>query len=973
MSNSPKISFPMRLRVQLQQHWFAFLALLTFACLVIGIGLNLEADSDKTAAGGASSNQIVSLDSEMQPEQITVHGNNKQTESQNLDGVEELTNSPVAVSPDKTQLVVDNRASDNDPTADKPRPAIDYRPAPLPTDDFIDEDARRKADAVLEALTKRVERLDEGGKWLDAYGGESGQKIRTLLQNARDEKQPDQAMKIIKQAGQLLEESLPDMYRAEIEGRLAGRTTAQTLAEVLSLRNRHSDDSMSPQLDAAAEKFTPEQWLELAASQLENASPEESGFVDAWLPIASAWRLVGNEAEVREALRRARLALPRTARVERLINSTIDLCLHDDFNPAHAEPLIAEAGKQCQQVANLQSRCFYYADLAGLAAKLNLHSLSSQLLAKSLAIVRQNKGSSEWMLTLQIKAAAWSESPQTILASCRKLAQQNHPKVGMIVQGYGYAAVAAARQQDLHQYTRAVFQAETALAPRRFRDSPNFLHALPLVEAHLLKRRWRAAVIMANNIPDPGVRASILFRLLRDAPQEVHSPHLDELLRKFADRRWASAAMSGYSEHRVRSGESLLDVVAWAQTLPEVSHRAAAYAGLARIAGRTLSKPETPADGVAPVVKPNINDFASLIEQAEQDTTSLQDPIEAALAWLRIARTQNLLGRTVGYRQAVTHIDDHLFNAWKGVWESRPPVKRSYNGGYIDSNKRHRKDEERTIEAILDCQRRLSKMQADLGDAKGAMDTCLNLAQNAGFLSATSTTADQNFYHLMAIAHRLESETGVSPDVLIHYKEQPKAYGRALIAAWSGDLPQLEREIRQIQDKYNKGTLTRAYAELAILHAQRGELDAYRQARRSALSQISQGKGPTPMKFLLAEADAQAGEFAMANDNLVSGYVQWYGDANRPRSQLAIALARAGKWGQATKHAKVIDAMHPGYRGEAWEAIAQARYRDASVSRESLVAWARSIAANDGHLPIPSSESVGALCGLALAAAEEQQ
>ena len=41
-----------------------------------------------------------------------------------------------------------------------------------------------------------------------------------------------------------------------------------------------------------------------------------------------------------------------------------------------------------------------------------------------------------------------------------------------------------------------------------------------------LHRRWRAAVIVANNIPDPYVRASLLFRIMKDAPQEIRTRNL---------------------------------------------------------------------------------------------------------------------------------------------------------------------------------------------------------------------------------------------------------------------------------------------------------------------------------------------------------------------------------------------------------------------------------------------------------------
>ena len=92
--------------------------------------------------------------------------------------------------------------------------------------------------------------------------------------------------------------------------------------------------------DDSASSVPRETWLTMAADELRNAAPDDAGFAEGWMPIADAWQLVGNDAEARDAIRSAREALPRMTLVERVIESTIDLCQHESFDPAFSERLI---------------------------------------------------------------------------------------------------------------------------------------------------------------------------------------------------------------------------------------------------------------------------------------------------------------------------------------------------------------------------------------------------------------------------------------------------------------------------------------------------------------------------------------------------------------------------------------------------------------------------------------------------------
>jgi len=65
-------------------------------------------------------------------------------------------------------------------------------------------------------------------------------------------------------------------------------------------------------------------------------------------------------------------------------------------------------------------------------------------------------------------------------------------------------------------------------------------------------------------------------------------------------------------------------------------------------------------------------------------------------------------------------------------------VKKSYNGGYVDADDRHKAKERQTITMIITALCRLSELQADMGDASGAMDTCLGIATAANAVTGSA-------------------------------------------------------------------------------------------------------------------------------------------------------------------------------------------------------------------------------------------
>lgn len=845
------------------------------------------------------------------------------------------------------------------------------RLSPIPEAATPDPKLLRAAERIKSQLERRIERLDAGDGRLTKFGGAKWESTRKLADSALNADDPVVATEAAEQALGQLDALVPDLDYAEFIEQTRGKEPRAILTALVKFRSSHPDHPRLNELEQSLTRLSREKWLAMASKELKEASPDDAGFSEGWLPLASAWQLVGNDAEAREAIRQAIEALPRMTLPERVIESTIEICQHESFGRSAAQQLIENAATMCEQVSEKWTRGIYFANLSGLASKLELESLAKTLLERSLSpdnMTVEFGVTQKLILTQQARAASWTESPETVLALCAKLEKLNYPKAVINANAYGHAAIAAARHNDRTQFFKAMLLTENALAPVRVYDYPNYLYAVRLAEANILQRRWRAAVIIANNIPDPYIRSSLLFRIMKDAPQEIRARNLPDLIEKFADQRWAALACAGHAEHRIRAGENLLSVAEWTQSLPLASQRAAAFAGIARSVG-TTTVPEGTRDDEQFVVPVDINDSDSVMAKAERITHMIQEPLDAAFVWMQIARTWKLMGKTGRYQQALDHLDDRLFDAWTGVWEQRPSVKRSYNGGYIDSDKRHRDDEQRTIGLIVACHRHLAEMQADLGDSRGAMESLLNWANAAGFAGATATYNDQNFLRMKALLNRLQGVTKVGPDSLPFLNHRSYRYTRALVAAWADDIPGLEAALpelvenshRKLGSAAEKAQPARAYGELAILYAERGNIEAYRDARRSAQSLITQGRAGSEMKLPLATADAVAGEFALAESNLVRGTLAWYGDANLPRKQLAISLAENGQWEKALEHAHKVSSTQPLYRAEAFAAVAKARLEDDSTSRKELLDWASSLESQVDRAAV--------FCGLGLTAA----
>ncbi|PHQ37035.1 hypothetical protein CEE69_01295 [Rhodopirellula bahusiensis] len=838
--------------------------------------------------------------------------------------------------------------------------------------------AKQYNPAVLRALERKrsilralIEKLKDNRASLAKEGDQTWKRIQTLAASAFKTNNPSIASKDAQQAIDLLVTIESDFTYANFREEIRGKDASEILSALVDFSVSHPEHPRLSDLERSLKRLTHDNWLSMASGELKAAAPDDSGFSEGWLPIASAWQLVGNGPEAREAMRQAIEALPRMTKPERVVESIFEICQHPSFDRSLSRELIADAAEMCEQVSNKRVSSNYLANLSGLSKTFGLDTEAASLFRRSVASVDRTEMGSVWQketLTQEARTASWTEPPEAVFAICAKMEKLRYPKPLITANAYGHAAIAAARRNDQPQFFKAMLLTENTFAPRRIYDFPEYLYTTRLAEANILQRRWRAAIVVANNVPDPYLRASYLFRVMRHAPQDVPLENLQKLFEQFSEQRWASPACASYAEHRVRTGESLLSIAEWSTLLPSASMRAAAFAGIARTAGTKIVANDfgnrLPLSSTI-----DVEDVNSLLDEAEQSAYRVQQSLDAASAWLVIARTSQLLDKTGRYEQAVSNLNDNLFDAWTEVWSQRPPVKRSYNGGYIDTSDRHRKQEERMIAGIIDCYRHLAEMQTDFGDSRGAMETLLNWANAAGFRSSTATFNDDNFLRMKALLNRLQGATGVGSESLPLANHHFYRYSRAMVAAWSKDIPNLEQLIAELTEKSQKrGNSSsdrmypaRAFSELAILHAERGNIESYRDARRSAQSLIARGSAGPEMKLALATSDALAGEFALAESNLVRGTLLWFGDASRPRSQLAVSLAANGQLEKAIGHAQRISSSQSFYRTKAWAAIAEARRKGSSESVQELLEWTDSMGSQVDRAAV--------FCGLAVAAA----
>ena len=117
------------------------------------------------------------------------------------------------------------------------------------------------------------------------------------------------------------------------------------------------------------------------------------------------------------------------------------------------------------------------------------------------------------------------------------------------------------------------------------------------------------------------------------------------------------------------------------------------------------------------------------------------------------------------------------------------------------------------------------------------------------------------------------------------------------------------------------------------------------------------------MRTILATADAIAGEFSMAKDYIVAGDIEFFDGPSRPRAEIAVGLAKAGRIDEALTEATSIPKQDTYFRSRAFNSVATAN--QSKLSDDETLPWVSSLPTQN--------DQIAALCGLAIAIESAQQ
>lgn len=719
----------------------------------------------------------------------------------------------------------------------------------------------------------------------------------------------------------------------------------------------------SEQIQSVLSRIASESWLREAEEILIDCSPSTSGFAEAWLPIASSCQQMRNEPETRAAVRNCRESIVRLTNPKDAVDVSVLLLQHPCFDERDAVRAISETENACGQVAEAGTRLVYLAELAGHAKRLGQHDLASRLeaiVANTAPLSKQSYYQIWLPVVLRCRTLAIEGDHQGITGVIDDAAKKSEPNSLALASCYAHLASAFASLNNKRKFENAIAQAETYLASSYLEDYPAYYHAGNLADAYRRAGYWPATVTYANSIIDPEMQAGILFRVLNQKPDQPIGQDKRRLFINFGQRTPACSAIAKFVASELREGADPLDLFQWADALPEPPLRAAAFAGFSR-QELTLATPKPGIkDDLISLSVPDLNQPRTFVETAQEIAEHIEDPLEAAFAWLHIAQTWGKLRKVASYQRAVDAMDANCMRAWESVWARQKRPKKSFDGTYSRPSYDRMEDREKlTVQLILACRRQTMDMQVKLGDVNGAATTGVTLAREAGIFGDNDQLFQWNYLHLQAMTLCILDRLPEGQHLYRITSWDSSTYFDALRAVWSEDLPQLRQTAEKLKNARNPRHTARAFAELAVLEARLGNREGYRNARRTTTALISASSSCKPLGSVLATADIEVGEFALARETLSAGAVDWFGTADRSRTALCIALAEKGRIADAETLANKIPKRYPIYQCNAYNALVQAKVRQGVPVSELATQSTEDLS--------QTMKSIAELCGLSLA------
>ena len=897
---------------------------------------------------------------------------------------------PVSESEDRAPVVAET-ALDASPESDHAGNQIPTEPVTnAAIEESVAEDAKASEEAAKE-LTRLREAVDSARK---SYQAELARHDQTLLERfaekewaavrqqvglAEAAKQPQAAVERYNTATVMLKQAVPVVRTGQTIASLNTKEYRTAFGQLRQLHQSFPDHAGLEEIHDRIANLPAEVWRELANEETELAAPDDPGFAEMWLVVAKADEVRGHASEALESVRRAWEAIERMSKPERAVESGIDLVdyLRIKSDTEGLENRFATLISICDAVSDPIQRSEYLADVAGLARTLGNQRLYEATLAKSLASCNpRNERRNNNADIMRCRALSWASEPSEILSICQTLPKYNGSRgftpFELNAMGYAYAALAAARKHDRTAFALAALHAESQLACVNTHQNVYQVARLILARADIEDRQWHRAVVTGRNLTDPEWQGSVFFSVMAGAPQLLDADAVETALRRQPDSRYAVSGVAALTLHRLRQGVSPVELVEWVDLLPMSSLKVAAFSAFAH--ARHVGLPDQPEANskqasAEAVIKPDAKDFRSLVEAAEETARRIEDPLQRAYSWQLIARTWNLAEKEASYQRACSDVKLACRDAWTSIWNNQPEPRRGIGAKnwytnradyYFDRSRRDQENETEGVVRICECLASLAEIQVQLGDGDHAVETCIDAAR-ASHVSTDAVAKRGFFLRMQAVLAKAEHQTRIPSSTLnLDLYIRDLTYPACLLAAWSADatglkklLDTLEQERPFGREKDNQ--VSRVSAELALLLAKQGDVTAYRTARRKSLSLIDTKGAQPEIKLLLAEADARAGEFVLAENTLVEKPLVWYGPADRPRSAIIAGLAAAGRWEDAAKKLNQVSNSDPKWRLESAHTVTAARSK--AESAQEAPAWIQSL-----DLPL---DRVAGLCGLA--------
>lgn len=838
---------------------------------------------------------------------------------------------------------------------------------------------------TLEAIASLQEEVEEQVS-LAEIGGEEWESISTLVERSKSTRKTDQAIQLAERALHLLAELRPEFQWRQLKFDLSnvpGSERASVLVQFWSAYPKHAKVNEAEKLLRDIDSLT---WLHKAEDSNTQSMVTDGGIAEAWMAIADAWQLLSDDDLSKLASFKARHAISRMTTVERAIESGIELVAASDSPIADTEAWLESLASMARSVGIPLLQRSYLAELAGWAQIRGYKGLSERLTVSACDSQGLSGTYARDYLPQYRRCHVLSFTGEfdSILGVAERLKKYNgsrgYDPLYANAGCFAFAALAAAKQNKVVDYSKAMLLAESQLAGLNHMSAPTYHYLERLAEADLAMGRLDAANIIANQLPDPSTRASLLFRILLLDKERLCAADLRDVFGQHGTDRWGARALAMYVESQMSSEADPFKLLNWIESLDSKALKAAGYAGFARAAfhrsnrSNQLPAIETSFESSAvhiALTQTNVVDPSQIMQRAERELPLLQDPLAAAYACAQMADIYYRQDRIASYERMIGNTRQHAFQLWQEAWQDRPKPIASFDGSYQlkYSKPEIRRANQRAIGDLAEYYFNLARLQLQLGDAPGALESILMLIRTAGYQTEVkgATRVAYLVSESLLAGDALEKSDlpvfGIGPRLLNVPTTTSSIYSRALIAAWSNQLAQLQQCVEELEDSPHKGNaqVARVYGELAVLHAKRGEVPAYVAARRKAASLIENRSDLGSLKLILAEADALAGDYQLAEDGLVSGRLAWYGTVSRPRSVLAQQLAADGEFKRAELHAKQIGDSGSFESMRAWSAIATSKMVQLSDSSneeslDELLRWVES-------LPQPEIR-IAARCGL---------